>query len=64
VESRNGEADQFHVLDPDERLKLRMNEYEQGQFYVTRQQFDQKTGDFKPYNDLNSFDDDNQHSGN
>ncbi|CAG8586112.1 5610_t:CDS:1 [Racocetra persica] len=26
--------------------------------------FDQKTGDFKPYNDLNQFDDDDQHSGN
>ncbi|CAG8463050.1 7687_t:CDS:2 [Racocetra fulgida] len=75
-----GEADQSYVLDPDERLKLRMVDYEQqGQFYVAQQQFDveierseytsgnnfdQQTGDFKPYNDLNQYDDDDRHSGN
>ncbi|CAG8526896.1 28315_t:CDS:2 [Racocetra persica] len=70
-----GEADQSYVLDPDERLKLRMVDYEQqGQFYVAQQQFDVEiecseytsvnTGDFKPYNDLNQYDDDDRHSGN
>ncbi|CAG8530134.1 hypothetical protein C2G38_2034780 [Gigaspora rosea] len=70
------DPEQPYVVDPEEKLKLRLID-EQGQFAygVIRQQFDvvidraeygdfdHQTGDYKPFDDLNQYDDD-RHSEN
>ncbi|CAG8786824.1 29055_t:CDS:2 [Gigaspora margarita] len=73
------DPEQPYVFDPEEKLKLRLIDEQQGQFsYVIRQQFDvvidraeynsgdgfdHQNGDYKPFDDLNQYDDD-RHSEN